>query len=301
MVKRRDFIKSVIGMTVFGVTSCSLSKSRKVSAIVLQPTDCRFVNIHHTGWDLMWRLQLPETVSCREGSFMTWPKINQEWIQQSRQCWYYKWRPTKEYVAQQQSYPHRDSQSNPIKIQFLTGLLVQPRIETYDNEVALTLTVHNESKKTFVDVRSDGGCFQARSTAFQNDNEAGRCYVIKDGKVANMKNLHRTKPIRCKYLVDVTEYEDKWLSRYEWFWGRSNDKIDYPTIVGAVSRDGSKAVALGYEHSTSAMQNGDGHHCLHSMPTFGDINPQATVTRKGYILFGNNLTALTNELRKRLT
>jgi len=301
MVKRRDFIKSVIGLTVFGFTGCSHNRSRKVSAIVLQPTDCRFVNIHHSGWDLMWQLQLPETVSCREGSFMTWPKINQEWIKQSKQCWYYKWRPTKEYAAQQQSYPHRDSQGNLIKLKFLTGVLVQPLIETYDNEVALTLAIGNESNKTFVDVRSDGGCFQARSTAFQNDNEAGRCYVVKDGKVVNMKNLHRTKSIRCKYLVDVTEYEDKRFSQYEWFWGRSNDKIDYPVIVGAVSRDGSKAVVIGYEHSTSAMQNGDSHHCLHSMPTFGDIKPDTTVIRKGYILFGKNLTALANELRKRLT
>jgi hypothetical protein len=76
--------------------------------------------------------------------------------------------------------------------------------------------------------------------------------------------------------------------------------IDYPAIVGAVSQDGSKYVVLGYQGADSASQNADGHHCLHSRPNFGDISPGKSVTRRGFILFGDDLTALFKDLQTRL-
>ena len=82
--------------------------------------------------------------------------------------------------------------------------------------------------------------------------------------------------------------------------GRGSDVIDGPAMVGMVSRDGQRAVAVCYEHASSAYQNADDHHCLHSHPAFGDIPPGSAVTRRGCVLFGDDLESLAEALRVRL-
>jgi hypothetical protein len=76
--------------------------------------------------------------------------------------------------------------------------------------------------------------------------------------------------------------------------------MDEPAIIGAVSRDGGKAVVMGYAHAARAMQNADGHHCLHSFPFFGTLEPGDSVTRHGLILFGEDIEALAATLRGRI-
>ncbi len=108
----------------------------------------------------------------------------------------------------------------------------------------------------------------------------------------------RLQPTETRFVEIV--HEKEWVNRGECFWGRSTVAIDCPAIVGAVSHDGSKAVAIGYQYATSASQNADGHHCLHSRPHFGDIVPEQSVTRGGLILFGEEFAGLAERLREQL-
>jgi hypothetical protein len=84
------------------------------------------------------------------------------------------------------------------------------------------------------------------------------------------------------------------------FWGHTSVQPDEPAIIGAVSRDGSKAVVMGYENAARAMQNADAHHCIHSAPFFGTLEPGDSVTRQGLILFGEDIHALAKELSERI-
>ncbi len=300
-MQRREFIKTAGGIICVGVSGCALPIFKQESNISIKPTESRRVEIYHKVWDMQWDLQFPEVVWSPEGVFMTWPKLEPKWKRLSANCWGYEWRSTPEYIAEQEKFGHRDSKGNSIQQSYLLGLVIQPRIETLDNGVALTLELRNESEVEFTGVGSDGGCLGARSAGFQDHDEVARSFIMQGGKMVSMKELHRTIPIRCKYNAEYNEYDElSRMSAYEWFWGRSRAGIDTPVIVGAVSSDGSKAVVFGWEQSTSGSQNADGHHCLHSQPRFGNIKAGAASRRRGYILFGDKVDDLARELREKI-
>lgn len=268
--------------------------------ILLHPTETRFVDIHHLDWDLKWSLQFPEVITSMNGVTMMWQKIRPRWSRTGDNAWTYEWETTPEYIKEQLAYRQTDPSGNVIRHNFVTGLVLRAALAGLEDSVALSLTLTNQSSAKFYDVASDGGCLQAKSSDFIDQDEVRRSYILVRGKPENMGDLHRTVDIRTAYHADLKDYKKEWVNRTAWFWGRSNTAIDQPAILGAVSHDGSRATALGYECATSALQNADGHHCLHSRPHFGDIEPGQSVTRRGYILFGNEFPALAKRLGDKL-
>lgn len=268
--------------------------------ILLQPTETRFVDIHHMDWNLKWSLQFPEVITSMNGVTMMWQKIHPRWTRTGDNAWAYEWETTPEYIKEQLAYRQTDPSGNVIRHNFVTGLVLRAALAGLEDSVEMTLTLTNQSSARFYDVASDGGCFQAKSSDFMDHNEVERSRILVKGKPESMGDLHRTVDIRTAYHSDLMDYEKEWVNRSAWFWGRSNTAIDTPAILGAVSHDKSRATALGFECATSALQNADGHHCLHSRPHFGDIDPGQSVTRKGYILFGSEFPALAKRLGDKL-
>jgi hypothetical protein len=295
---RRKFLRlmSFSTLSVVGISHNLLNAKGKKGTIQLQPSDKRFVNIHHTDWDLRWDIQFPEVILSRNGVTMMWQKISPHWIKTGENAWAYEWETTPEYIKEQLGHRQKDNSGNIIIHNFIIGLSLRAEIKGFEDRIEMILTITNKSSAKFYDVISDGGCFQARNSDFKNHDEVKRSYILVKGKLKSMGELHRTKDIRTAYHSDITNYQKEWINTAEWFWGRSNISIDYPAILGAVSSDGSKAVLIGYENSASAFQNADSHHCIHSRPSFSDIAPGTSVTRKGYILFGNELTVLAKKL-----
>jgi len=267
--------------------------------ISICPTNTRIVKITHLKWNLHWDLQFPEIIVSQNGVSLMWQSIFPEWIQISDKSWYYEWQTTNKYINEQNLNPQQDFSGNIIRHNFVLGLALKAEIEAFESEIALSLTISNGTTNTFKDVLSDGGCLRARSSDFMNHEEVKRSFVIKDSRLISMSELHRTGSLRCLYRSDIKDYDKDWINPSDWFWGRSNDKIDRPAIVGAVAGDGSKAIVIGYQSSFSASQNAE-YHCLHSEPSFGDISPDSAITRKGYILFGKDLDILAEQLRQRI-
>ena len=268
--------------------------------ILVQPAKTRFVDIHHLDWDLKWSIQFPEVITSMNGVTMMWQKICPQWTRTGDNAWAYEWQTTPEYIKEQLAYRQKDPSGRVIRHNFITGLVLRAALSGLEDSVELTLTLTNQSSARFYDVVSDGGCLQAKSSDFLDQDEVKRSCILVNGKPESMGDLHRTIEIRTAYHADLMDYEKEWVNRSAWFWGRSNTAIDRPAILGAVSHDRSKAVALGYECATSALQNADGHHCLHSRPLFGDIAPGQSVTRKGCILFGSEFPALAKRLGEQL-
>lgn len=255
--------------------------------IEIKPTDTRFVDIHHGEWGLDWAIQFPEAITSLRGFSMSWEPIHPDWERRGDNAWGYEWRTTDEYIGGFRTEGYN----------FVLGLALKAHIAAGDREVCLSLTITNETDEPFEGVRSDGGCFQARSDIFRDDEEVARSHALVGGRMTSMSALHRTLPIRtCYRAANDRETPIGSLD----FWGDSNALIDVPAVIGAVSSDGSRAVAIGYENATRALQNADDHHCLHSYPLFGTIAPGESVTRQGYILFGDDLQALADALGKRL-
>src|SRR5262249_48720985 len=120
--------------------------------------------------------------------------------------------------------------------------------------------------------------------------------ILQNGAMTSMARIPRTNPIRCMYVAEPAQPE----RAFEWFWGQTNTAIETPALVGAVSRDGTKAVVLGYEQAVQAMPNSDDHHSLHSGPWYGELLPGKTATRRGWILFGNDIHELARTLARRV-
>ena len=264
--------------------------------IRIQPNgDDRYVAVTHEAWASAWRLQFPEAIYAAEGAVLTWPNCNVDW-EALENGWGYTWRTTEEYVAAVRAMDLRDSEGKPQHTHFFVGLALRAEVRACDGGLQLSLTLTNESSQTAHNVWCEGGCWQAKSDAFIGAEEVARSYVMVGQEMVSMASLPRSVDVRCRYRCDPSSGD----TRGEWFWGRSAAAIDHPAIVGAVSADGGRAVVLGYASAGFALQNADGHHCLHSGPHFGDIAPGRSVGRTGYVLFGDDIQRLGRQLRTEL-
>lgn len=261
--------------------------------ISIRPTETRFVDIHHGDWDLHWAVQFPEGIFSARGMSMTWTPIYPEWVRKSEQAWWYEWRTTQEYID---NVPDYVGETN-----YVIGLVLKAELEAVENELRLALTITNESPEALANVVCDGGCLRARNGQFTGSDEVAHSRVMIDGKMVNMAELHRTIPERTAYICDDQGQDEYGLKKSEHFWGSSTARVDAPVIVGAVSVDGEKALAIGYESSRSGLQNADDHHCLHSRPDFGDIAPGESVSRRGYVVFGNDIEKIAAALKPRIS
>ena len=266
-------------------------------SIVIQPTDTEYVDIEHRGWGTRWSMQFPEVLECSAGPILAWPPTHQEWRRLRTGAWGYTWRPSAAYVQEVAARNLTTPDGRPQYTNFVAGAELQAQIATTGPEVALTLTVTNIGDQPLRDVRSEGGCFQARSEAFRDGAEVARTFIGSSGKMTSLAQLPRTEPIRCRYVTGPLRD----TRAFEWFWGQTQTVTGSPIVMGAVSRDGQHAVVLGYEQALEALANADDwHHCLHSGPWFGDLAPGESATRRGWILFGADLHALAGDLARRL-
>ena len=192
----------------------------------------------------------------------------------------------------------KDKDGHPV-YDIITGLALRARITVDQTAVCMSLDLTNQTSQAQNMVSCDGGCLRPLedNQAFWGEDYVSRSYVYCREQMMNMPDLHRTVPNLCAYWSDPSGYERPVEKKCEFFWGRSKDLRDSPAIVGVLSADGSKAVVIGYEASEGALA---GPCCLHSRPEFGNIPPGSTVTRKGYILFGDDIHALAAQLCRRL-
>lgn len=263
--------------------------------ITLTPTQSEFVDIEHRGWGARWSIQFPEAIESAEGTIMAWPRVEPRWRALGPGAWGYTWEPTGEYAESVLAKNLKATDGSPQYHTFVPARL-DTRIAVEDGGVSLKLTLTNTGARAVTKVRSEGGCLQAKSDAFRDGEEVARSHVRVGGAMTSMAKLDRSIPIRCRYVIDATHV----ARQFEWFWGRTQTMVDGPAVVGAVSRDGSNAIALGYAHAAEAMQNADDHHCLHSGPYFGTLAPGESVTRRGWILFGEDIHALGREISRRI-
>lgn len=302
MNNRRTFLKNAAGLlggTLLlpkqynGLFNLSPPPS---GLITLDPTASRFIYILHEDWNLMWSIQFPEIVSASKGLIMDWPRTRVNWKQFGKNEWGYDWEPSQEIVKWQFGKSAKDGEENE-NLRFPRGIVVTTRVLAKSNEVDLTLKITNKTQNMVRGLSSDGCCLQANSDLFTDKNEVARSYVMRNGEMISMDKLHRSVSIRTTYYTSTDDIPEKGSS----FWGKSTSIVDSPTIVGAVSNDRSHAIVLGFEKSISASQNSNqNHHCLHSRPFLGDLTGKKSKTVKGYILFGNDIQTLGEQLKNKL-
>ena len=264
--------------------------------INVEPTQTRYLHVHHPEWGAEWLLQFPESILSVTGWVMDYQGIIPEWKPSGCGGLGYEWATDNAYLLEQERIKQTDL--NQADKKFVEGISVSASIVPEDSSLSLSLALTNTSRQRFERVFCDGGCFQAVSPQFGGHNEIARTYVMTGGMMQSLDMFERTVLQRCTYHCDAADYNRPPTNDGEWFWGRSMMAPDYPAILGMVSVDGARAVAYGYEGATAVSANSDEHHhCMHSRPFFGDIEPGETVVRRGHILFGDRIDLLGSRLR----
>lgn len=272
---------------------------REKTNITIEPTKTEHVHIRHTDWNCEWLMQFPEMIVVDDAVAKFYAPLPQKWRQDAEQTWSYTWRPDEAYFQEYRPKVFRDATGH-LFYELIGGLTLHASIAGGHEEVALTLTLTNETDQPMRKVLCDGGCFGARSLLFNAPGVIPRSYIWVDGRMVNLTALDRTMENKCSYQADPRGYERPIERQCEYFWGRSSARIGEPAILGAVSTDGRYAVVIGYQGSRSALANSKGNTCMHSRPEVQEISARQSVTRRGFILFGSDVQAIASPLRDRL-
>ncbi len=254
----------------------------------IKPTKTRYVDILHTGWDLSWKYQWPESIGCREGWIMDCQEIRPSWKQAEDGSWNYSWTSDNDYVREQKEL--RAANPEMTEKKFIPGVTVEAKISIIEEGLKMDLSITNQSGKALHGVSCDGGCLQALGDPFAGEGEIERTFIAVSGKPRSLARIDRSIPVRCLYVSDQREYEQPPLDEGEYFWGRSSLQPDVPVILGMESHEGNKAVAVGFQGADAGAANADSHHCIHSRPGFGRIDNGQTVSRRGYLLFDRGIS-----------
>ncbi len=276
--------------------------------IQLKPTETEYIEAWHEGWQSGVRVQFPEMVIASDAVVKVFWEVPARWRQTGDQSWSHEWRGDDRYLLETRPRVAGFDAGKPI-YDLITGMTVRADMAAVDGHLEMIMTLTNESERTFERVMCEGGCLQPGDGPFRLKHDdtrqrilsvIERSFISCDGRMISMAELPRTRFDCCAYQFDPAGYEQPIELVCEGMWGRSEVHVDAPTILGMVSIDRTKAYVIGYEHSVSGLHNGSERHCLHSRPEYGDIEPGQSVSRTGYILFGDDLESLADRLREML-
>jgi hypothetical protein len=258
--------------------------------IRLQPFEDHRVLIFHDGLDAEWQFRFPEVVAAREGTFLSSPRTRMIWKEYRSGEWGYDWQTNEDYAA----FAYQQVGK---RIPMIVGMEISPRIEVKTDRLELSLRLKNISIRTFHDVIAEGGCLQHRTERFFDDDHRLTCILTRDG-VTTLDRTDRTVAVRGKYFLNPAWYEDPATKAYEFFWGRSQTRPAGPWIASRAAT-GKGAIGIVWENCMGLRQSSDsGHRCMHSSPYFGDLKPGEALTRRGVILFGDELSGVIERLQK---
>ena len=229
-------------------------------------------------------LQLPEVVTAREGTILTWPGIPISWHGEADGSLGYKWAPPPNYAGMVRAGGDNTSYD------WVREMSLEVRAVPEKNRVQLKLALTNTGNQPLHDVWSDGACLQHMTPEFI-DADHSRTFLRADEGLVAMTDVGRSLRIRTRYVFDSSFFEEPFVKKFEWFWGRSPAQ-PVSGFVASRSTDGRRAVGIGWQDAFSIQQNSDRHHCMHSSPYFGTVFPGKTVFRYGVILFGDTVEAL---------
>ncbi len=231
----------------------------------------REIWISNAAQEILWRLRMPERMFCDE-AMLVGHDIREvyapvEW-EQDGNAWVYIRTNPMDFPASKHDYP----------VEYAV------RVEPVSDGLSAQMTVKNLGDTTLQNVVAHI-CLGHRSDRFR-DPGYERTFILNGGKFLNLKESHRGgDPIRARYAVKGNE-PIQFFQRAMQFWGPlSEEKADNGLILTR-SQAGEEIVAFWFDPASELFQNSDERNmCIHSDPTFGDLEPEQAVTRQGRIIF----------------
>jgi hypothetical protein len=236
------------------------------------------VNLTSDWIDAHWTLRIPEGLMCDEGFFKIHDQPVLDWQgPDSHGTIWHEWEALEADLETLRAGPLAVGE----KIHFLTGLRYRAILSPDLNGLHLRLTVINRSPTPFHNV-TGFPCLSAQSDPFF-DPELSRTWIQTAAGLTPLNQTGRgtVDPRRTHYRLEggtpVNQYG-------KFFWGEPSSTMATSGVVLRSSRDGRFTIGTGWDTVAQIFQNEDHHHCLHSLPAFGDLLPGQTKTVCGRIV-----------------
>lgn len=124
------------------------------------------------------------------------------------------------------------------------------------------------------------------------DPQFQRTFILRQNQFLNLRDTQRgANPIRAHYRIRDRSPIKLFDNPENRFWGPLSPELADNGLILTQSKRGSQLVALWFDPAAEVFQNSDeANMCIHSDPTFGDLQPGASVEVKGrLILFDGSL------------
>lgn len=225
-----------------------------------------------------WRYRLPEGLHCDEGVFKIHDAPQVVWHGPTADgLLWHEWRTNEDEAARFNKHPDYAW----LKLSFIVGVDYRVLVNHTEQGLALAVTVHNFSDRTFHNVIAFP-CLGGMSGAFL-DPRLDRTFIVTDRGLTPLRETDRGggDPIRAHYHVRGRRPLRHYTPA---FWGEPSATFAEEGVILRTSADGRFTIGTSWDDVSELFQNGDSNACIHSVPTLGDLPPGATRTVKGRIV-----------------
>lgn len=228
--------------------------------------------------DAQWSLRIPEGLSCDEGCFKIHDHPVLDWHgPDPHGAIWHEW----EAVGSDLEIMRGGARARNEQLVFLAGLRYRVILSPDLNGLHLKLTVINGSQTPFHNV-TGFPCLSALSEAF-HDPDLSRTWINTATGLTPLNQTGRgTVDVRRTHYhiagaVPIRHYGG-------FYWGEASPTLATSGDILRSSRDGRFTIGFGWDSAAEIFQNEDRHHCLHSLPAFGDLLPGQTRSISGRIV-----------------
>jgi len=225
-----------------------------------------------------WDYRIPEGLSCEEGAFKIHHHPMVDWHGPDRdgRIWH-EWETNDEDFAVISAYERAEE----FGLRFIQGIHYRVMLIPAEHGIDVRFTATNLGETTLHNLVAFP-CLGRPSLGFQ-DEEMVRTFIVTDAGLTALKNTDRGTgdPVRTHYVVRGMP-PMRFVGTP--FWGEASAT---PAAGGAILRtsaDGRFTVGAAWEQVCELFHNEDDHHCIHSVPTLGDLGPGETGTVRGRIV-----------------
>ncbi len=225
-----------------------------------------------------WTLRLPEGINCDQGTFLTHyhPTLDWQGPDPDGTLWH-EWQGNDEDL----DILNDNENVSRLGLKFILGLWYRTLVKHTENGLDLKFTAKNTTDSILNNI-SGIVCLGYPDEYFQ-DTDLERTYISVGGELTQLSGTDRGTgdPCRTHYLV-----EGRNPIRYHApaYWGDlSQTTVDTGAIL-RTSSCGKYTVGTAWETVSEIWDNQDGHACIHSNLSLGDLQPGETKSVKGRIV-----------------
>jgi hypothetical protein len=225
-----------------------------------------------------WDYRIPEGLSCEEGVFKTHAHPTVDWHgpDADGRIWH-EWETNDQEFAVISSYERAEE----FGLKFIQGIRYRVILIPAEHGLDIRFTLVNLGEVTLHNVIAFP-CLGRPSPQFEDD-AMERTFIMTDAGLTALKDTDRGSgdPVRTHYVV-----RGKCPMRFvgEPFWGKASATEAAGGAVLRASECGRFTIGTGWESVCEVFHNEDAHHCIHSVPTLGDVAPGETKTVRGRIV-----------------